>query len=116
MTKGRCIGRFFSVSIDLLKEKQDPSVVQRVSFECTKESTAGGEKIGFRERAIERVAAAHQALEHGILDGHPFDDEVAASQAMTKSHDRGQRNLLHQQQVMDDCEHQHQVELALEPG
>jgi len=63
---------------------------------------AGVEEIGFGERAVEVVASAQEALEHGVVDGDPFDDEVAAGEAMAEGENFGEGNLLHQKEVMDD--------------
>ena len=83
---------------------------------AVEEAGAGGEQVGFGERAVEGVAAAHEALEHGVLDGHPLDDEVTPREAVAESEDGGEGDLLHQDEVVDDREHQDEVELAFEAG
>ena len=75
---------------------------------------ASGEEVGFRERAVEVVAAAQEVLEHGVVDGDPLDDEVAACEAMAERENLGEGDLLHQKEVMDDREHEDKVELSLE--
>ena len=77
-------------------------------------SGAGVNEVGFGERAVEGVAAAEKALEHGVGDGDPLDDEVAAGEAMAEGEDLRERNLVHQQEVMDDGEHEDEVELGFE--
>src|SRR5690242_8529459 len=87
-----------------------------LAIERAEATSAGGEQVRFGEGAVELVATAHQALVHRVFDGHPFDDEMTPGESMTEVEDCWQRDLLHQDEVVDDGKHQHQVELCFEAG
>ena len=85
-----------------------------MAVEQAEAAGAGVEEIGFGEGAVEVVAAAQEALEHGVGDGDPLEDEMATGEAMAEGENLGQGDLFHQQEVMDDGEHEDEVELGIE--
>ncbi len=66
-----------------LEEQKDASVAQRVSAEESEQAIEGGEEIVFVERAVQSFSSAHQLLEHGVGDGDPLQQQMAAGKAVT---------------------------------
>ena len=64
------------------------------------------------EVGVESVAAAEQLLEHGVLRGHPFEDEIAGGERAAERGDVGERDLALEQKMMQDSEHHDGVEVA----
>src|ERR1039458_3396229 len=100
--------------VDLLKEEEDASIVEGNAGEGPEAARAGSEQIGFSERAVKVVAAAHEALVHRVRDRHPFHDEMTPGEAVTEGKNCRQRDLLHEDEVMDDRQHEHEVEPGFE--
>ena len=96
--------------------EEDAAIAERLPADGIKEAGAGSEQVIFAERSVERISAAHQTLKHGVLDGHPFDDEVMPGEAVAEIEDGGEWDLFHQHEMADDGEHQDEVELAFEAG
>ena len=65
-----------------------------------------------REILVQFLAAARQALEHGVVRRDEFDHQHVRGQFRRQVEDVGQRHALRHQHVMDHRQHQHRVELA----
>ena len=62
--------------------------------------------------AIEIVAAAQPLLKHGVRGWHPLQQEPALCKGGAETGDVGERQLMAQDQMMNDGEHEHQVRSA----
>ena len=65
---------------------------------------------GLGEVGVKSTATPDQLLEHWVLRGNPFEDEVPGGEAGAEGH-VGEGDLALEQKMMQDGEHHHGVEV-----
>ena len=64
--------------------------------------------------AVEIVASTQPLLKHGVRGRHPLQQEPALSKGRAEAGDVSERQLMTQDEMMHDREHEHQVKFASE--
>ena len=62
--------------------------------------------------AVEIVAATKPLLKHGVRGWHPLQHEPALCKGGAETGDVRERQLMAQDQMMHDCEHENEVKLS----
>lgn len=105
-----------SGSVDLVEEEQNAAVAEHVPIDGPEAALACYEHVVLGQGAVEGIATAHEALVHRVLDRNPLKNEETLREPMDEAHDGRNGNLLHQDQVMDDGQHQDEIELPFKSG
>src|ERR1700750_3138623 len=101
------------VLFSLCLEEPETSAVGQILYQASREMLiGGGQECVLVETTIDLLASTAELPELRVGGGNPLDDCPARGETANKVEDGRERDLIDEQHVMNDAEHQDGVECA----